>query len=110
MQADGAQPLAEGAQCLVRLVQETHAVAAVHISSLPKFSPYSLVEYVNGYTQRRGCRPIPASGGQRQYNQHFCHAEDLLGERVKGMFTCGKGIKKKKLKASLEHLISFRLN
>lgn len=69
----------------------------------------SITKYFNGYIQLRGRRPIPASGGQHQYNQCFCCTENLLGERVEVMFICGKGIKKK-LKANLEHLISFRLN
>lgn len=49
VQADGAQPLAEGAQCLVRLVQETYAVVAVQISSLTNLCPSSVH---NGILQR----------------------------------------------------------
>lgn len=71
----------------------------------------SVVEHLSGYTQRRGCRPIPASGGQHQYDECICHTENLLGEGVKGMFTCGKGIKKKfKSQSGAPNLFQTKLN
>lgn len=70
----------------------------------------SIMKYFNGYIQLRGCCPIPASGGQHRYNQCFCHTENLLGERVKVIFICGKGIKKIKSQSGAPNLFQTKLN